>query len=127
MRRGTVQDATRLRHRMERVLEVLREADGQWVPAWRLSQPHVGGHRFGARLKELRDRGYRIEVRPAAGSTSVYEYRLVGEPLPQVRYRSLYCDACGWRGLEVQAIRSLDGFLCPQAGCHAPVRLVEDV
>ena len=44
-----------------------------------------GGHRFGARIKELRDAGWQIDRRPCQRAfhhhtTRVYEYLLVGRP-----------------------------------------------
>lgn len=62
-----------------RVLARLRAADGQWVPGVALAMPDTGGLRFGGRIHELRQMGYRIE-RQSSKRSAVDEYRLIEQP-----------------------------------------------
>lgn len=58
----------------KRVLRVLQNVGEQGATTHYLCQPYVGGLRFGARIAELRQEGYRITSTPVrAGS---YRYRL---------------------------------------------------
>jgi hypothetical protein len=53
-----------------RVLSALQAAGTAGATTHELGQAHVGGFRFGARVHELRDAGYRIvERRERAGSS----------------------------------------------------------
>jgi hypothetical protein len=86
----------------EKVLELLR--DGDWHSSRALQQ--VGGSRAGARVQELRDRGFLIDCRhrPEAPA-GVFEWRLSGqgEPPPRRRTwreRALVAEA---RVLELEA------------------------
>jgi hypothetical protein len=57
-----------------RVLEYLR-AHGSAVN-WQLATPEIGGLRFGARLKEIRDDGWDITKETVSGGT--VRYTLIG-------------------------------------------------
>lgn len=62
----------------DRILKALRVAGGRGATTSELCQPDVGGVRFGARIKELRDDGYAITaVLERPGS---HRYTLVPNP-----------------------------------------------
>ena len=61
--------------RADRVLKVL--SDGQWHPGHHLTGPEAGGSEGLRRLRELREKGYQIEMRKREGLAS-REYRLTG-------------------------------------------------
>jgi hypothetical protein len=65
-----------MRPSARRVLRALEAAGGRGATTHDLCQPDVGGIRFGARIKELRDEGYEIRrVEERAGS---HRYTLTG-------------------------------------------------
>jgi len=86
----------------EKVLELL--SDGAWHSSRALQR--VGGTRAGARVQELRDRGFLIECRHQPdGSAGAWEWRLTGqgEPPPKKlswKERALAAEA---RVLELEA------------------------
>lgn len=58
-----------MRPSARRVLQALEAAGGRGATTRELCQPHTGGIRFSARIKELRDEGYEIRrVEERAGS-----------------------------------------------------------
>lgn len=88
------------------LLDLLTRTKGAWTDHAAVAA--TGGHRYSARIMELREAGYTIE-QEGGGERS--RYRLVsGPPSP---FPGLAC-ACGWQGREPQALRDLDGILCPR-------------
>ena len=90
------------------IRDLLTAARGEWVNHATFAA--VGGHRYGARIMELRPLGYVIEQQ---GNGERSRYRLTsGPPSP---YTSFSCPSCGWKGEEPAAIRGQDGatMLCP--------------
>ena len=88
--------------------DLLTAARGEWVSHATLAA--VGGHRYSARIMELRALKYTIEQ---YGQGERSRYRMIsGPPSP---YTSFSCPSCGWKGEEPAAIRGLDGatMLCP--------------
>lgn len=85
----------------DKVLDLLREAGGAWVRGAELLHPAVGGSRFGARILELRKRGYAIERRTDPKS-AIHQYRLVADNriATQTVAESVgefECTSCGYR------------------------------
>lgn len=85
----------------DRVLGLLTEAGGAWVRGAELLHPAVGGSRFGARILELRKRGYNIERRSDPKS-ALHQYRLVSDKRVDsstVRQSvgEYECMGCGYR------------------------------
>lgn len=64
-----------------RALALLRSTDGAWISGNRIAE--VAGYRFGGRLFELRQAGFRIERRSAPNGSPVDEYRLLEKPVQQ--------------------------------------------
>lgn len=98
----------------DRVLELLREAGGSWVRGAELLHPAVGGSRFGARILELRKRGYNIERRSDPKS-AIHQYRLVSDnaTAPTVVRESVgdyECTTCGYR-VAIIGTQLLGGYL----------------
>ena len=58
-----------------RVLQALRDASPNGLTTNELCQPEHGGVRFGARIEELRDKGYVIETERIRNNS--HRYRLV--------------------------------------------------
>lgn len=65
-----------LGERQQRVFDVL--ADGKWHDGPELTHPGVGGSEGLRRLRELREKGYPIEMRLKAKGKTTRQYRLVG-------------------------------------------------
>jgi hypothetical protein len=61
--------------RMAKVLAYLTEHPG-WVNGEVLNTPEVGGSEGTRRLRELRELGYDIQLRPNPHSDTAYQYRL---------------------------------------------------
>ena len=61
--------------RQRRVLFVLE--DGEWHDGPELTHPEVGGSEGLRRLRELRAKGYQIEMRKKAKGRTTRQYRLV--------------------------------------------------
>ena len=85
----------------DRVLETLRGADGAWVRGAELLHPAVGGSRFGARILELRKRGYKIERRTDPKS-AIHQYRLSSDTRIETQtvvesVGEFECTGCGYR------------------------------
>ena len=62
--------------RQRRVYDVLK--DGQWHDGPELTHPGAGGSEGLRRLRELRAKGYTIEMRRKAKGRTTRQYRLVG-------------------------------------------------
>lgn len=63
------------RTRKERVLRLL--SDGKWHSTLEITSPDIGGPEGARRLRELREAGYKIDMRKASGFAGIREYRLV--------------------------------------------------
>jgi len=72
----------------ERVLRVLRDANGAWVHVSTLSAESVGGARYGGRIYDLTLEGWMIE-----GPDAQMRYRLLGKGKPRKsKHAVLYLD-----------------------------------
>jgi len=95
------------------ILDVLQKAQGNWVSHSILAS--VGGHRYGGRIKELRELRHEILQRGAAEHS---QYRLVSSPPARTvenSYPRLIC-ACGFAGPSVLFNKFFDECLCPKCG-----------
>lgn len=86
----------------ERVLDTLREAGGSWVRGAELLHPSVGGSRFGARILELRKRGFSIDTRSDPDGSALHQYRLkndarVESATVRESVGDYECTGCGYR------------------------------
>ena len=68
--------SARLGKRQRLVLRVLE--DGEWHDGHELTHPAVGGSEGLRRLRELREKGYTIEMRKKAKGQTTRQYRLEG-------------------------------------------------